>query len=336
MESFAFWYEKKDAEDSQEELSAVMNFNLWHECGWGTKRCRFGRTRKNKYPYLDIGFKLRNLHLAQKLYFFLPFQLSEDEKAEHLVDLGEKFNKTELVDAIFNESYTTTIAANRKVIRVEDSIGQKFDIYQLDMIHDVHLEPFADGTIMQIPTHNIRASGREEQGEYYLRFRIQGKPLPFLIHEYKTPSMAFQSIFNTTHMIDFRYHNIRSLHKSLIERFSQGKNRIVRVSAVHFLLVTKAFIDVVGKDFKSTRKLEQGVWKDYVEGNDTEDLVAYHHVNKAGPEEEYIPSSELFIKYKVERSLLLPYLLFTIALGACGSALWSALWSIVLQPLFGL
>lgn len=56
MQSFAFWYKEKSSnsnspKDSPCSLTAVLNFNLWYECGWKPKR-------KNAQPILDIGFKI--------------------------------------------------------------------------------------------------------------------------------------------------------------------------------------------------------------------------------------------------------------------------------------
>lgn len=340
MESFAFWYKQcencssktEEDTDGDQRVTATMNFNLWCQCGWKSK------------PYLDIGFKIRNLRNAETLFFFLPFDIQEEEKTTYIEDLGCKFSHTELVDAVFNESYATTIAANKKTIRVQaannsslDDTGERFYIYQLDIEHDMHLESFADGTIISIKTANITNSAIEENAVYYLRFRILGQDLGFLIHKYDAPSRVIQSLFNTTYMIDFRFHNVRSLHKTLIERFSQADTKVVAVSSLHFLLITKAYIDVdinnIG--FKGIRKIEKGVWEDYVNRNDTEDLLAYHIAQR--PKEEkgadgkknYLDSSELFAKFRVERSVLWWYLLFTIALGAIGSVIAT----ILLQPM---
>lgn len=325
MNSFAFWYEKNttredDGQNASRKLSTVMNFNLWDGCQWEEGEERF----------LDIGFKVDNLDLAKTLYFFVPINIDIDKKEQVLIDLGEKFNKTELVDAIFNKSYTTTIVANSKIIQVQDGNGEKFNIYQLDIAHDIELEPFADGTIIKIPTQNIVNSHRTlmstglgiDTKSYYLRFRIKNVDLDFLIHEYKPLVKGLQSAFSSTHMIDFRYHNIRSLHKSLIERFSEGENQIVPVTAVHFLFMTKAYVDVEGGPFKSIRQLEKNVWEDYVDKKNVKDLVAYHYVDKV-KSDSYLTSSELFMKCKVERSVIPRYIGLTIAFGVLGSVIGS-------------
>lgn len=130
-------------------------------------------------------------------------------------------------------------------------------------------------------------------------------------------------MFNTTYMIDFRYHNIRSLDKTLIERFSKNGNHIVPVDSLHFLLMTKAYVDVGSGDFKSVRKIENNVWKNYVDKDDPKDLVAYHYVHKPKKEDKFISSSEFFAKFRVENSLLWQYVLFTILLGASGSLIGS-------------
>lgn len=318
MDSFAFWYHSKDQNPN---VSAVMNFNLWSECGWSGE------------PMLDIGFRITNLKQAETLYFFLPLLISESEKTNCIEDLGCKFKKTELVDAVFNESYATTIASNTKVIEVQRTDDpDAFKIYQLDIEHDIGLEHFADGTIVSIATKTIipNPGDDESNADYYFRFRIKNKPLPFLIHKYASSSKVVQSMFNTTYMIDFRYHNIRSLDKTLIERFSKNGNHIVAVSSLHFLLMTKAYVEVGSGDFNSVRKIEKDVWKNYVDQDDTEDLVAYHYSHKPN-EKDIVPSSELFAKFRVENSLVLQYIFFTILLGASGSFIGSIVFE-MLKP----
>lgn len=331
MESFAFWYKEKTGSDKQ-RVTAVMNFNLWCQCGWTGK------------PYLDIGFKIQNLQCAETLYFFIPFVIEEKEKTNFIEDLGCKFTQTELVDAVFNESYATTIAANKKTIEVKTANTglskdeqEQFYIYQLDIEHDLKLEAFADGSIISIETDNITNSVPEDSAVYYLRFRIRNHPLEFLIHEYVAPSRVLQSLFNTTYMIDFRFHNVRSLHKTLIERFNKKDAKVVAVNSLHFLLMTKAYIDVDinNSGFKGIRKIEKGVWKNYVNSNDTEDLLAYHIAQKPKDKtsdkesERYLTSSELFAKFRVERSVITTYVFFTIFLGAVGSLFASK----ILEPI---
>lgn len=338
MVSFAFWYEevKKTGEgdlsqggqEPGKELFALMNFNLWCQCGWGSNA-----------PYLDIGFKVTNLSLAEALYFYLPFELPSPYD-QHIEDLGVKFTKTELVDAVFNQNYFVEVAASSKTINVKASDPKKgsdvFRIYEFDIAHDIEVEPFTSscgdkGTILKIPVAHIVAKPSNRMAEegsdvYYFRFRIKDLPLDFLIHPYTPPHKVLQSIFNATYMIDFRYQNARSLDKSLVERFYEPGHHIVNVTEVHFLLITKAYVNVSGEYFKSTRKIERRVWREYVNGYDTEDLVAYHHVDlptaeaiadaKARAKEfdddetpAYVPSGEMFARLQVEKSLIGRYIL---------------------------
>ena len=343
MESFAFWYKLNIpnnstaapvASKSEDTVVATMNFNLWTQCGWNTN------------PFFDIGFKIENLKYAEELYFFLPFRIENKDKTKYIEDLGCKFSQTELVDAVFNESFATTIAANKKTIAVKSADTslssekvEEFYIYQLDIEHDIELESFADGTIIKIATDNILNSvscGEAKDPKFYLRFRIKEHPLDFLIHQYVAPHRVFQSLFNTTYMIDFRFHNVRSLHKTLLERFNKSNTKVVSIKALHFLLMTKAYIDVTinHAGFKGIRKIEKGVWSNYVSNNDTEDLLAYHIAEKAPKKSgtdtpndvpEYIKSSDLFAKFRAEKSVMAIYIPVTIALGALGSILSSVL-----------
>ena len=323
MESFAFWY-SKNPDKGPQELEATLNFNLWYECGWKSV---------NTDPVLDIGFKVSYLSHATKLYFFVPFCIAQEEKNSTISDLGCKFNKTELVDALFNESYKTTISANSKVIVVQNLSSAKkpskdwFYIYQLDIDHDIELEQFANGTIIKIGTENLLSSPNidKENGPdtYYLRFRIHHKDLTCMTHQYTPPHSPLFGPFDSTYMIDFRYHNVRSLDKTLIEEFYRPGNSIVRVKSLHFLLMTKAYIDVQSQHIANVRKLETDVWCDYIDRTnpcELEDILAYHHALKpksssSDPEEiSFLSSAEVFLKIKKSRSKLLPYIACTVFL----------------------
>lgn len=343
--SFAFWYEnasKGQAGEGQElefpqmsngerkyeqekQLSAVINFNLWFQCGWETKD-----------PYLDVGFKVKNLSLAKTLFFYFPFAIPEPHD-KYIADLGEKFIKTELIDAVFNENYSAELAASSKTIKVKSIDTSKrpdaFQIYEIDIAHDIELEPFVSsngykGTIMKIPVVHIVSKDVAKTVEsrcdtYYFRFRIKNLPLDFLIHGYTPRHAALQSIFNTTHMIDFRYHNVRSLDKSLVERFYEPDHHVVFAEEIHFLLITKAYVDVSGEQFKNTRKIEQQVWGEYVDGNNTEDLVAYNHVDRGTD-----GSGEMFARLRMERSDILWYILAIAIMNVICSFVATWLWQI--------
>ena len=321
--SFAFWYEedeKKLGDKGDKELSATMNFNLWCQCDWGAE-----------YPYLDIGFEVANLSLAQTLFFYLPLSIPEPHN-KYIADLGEKFTKTELIDAVFNENYSAELAASSKTIMVKPIDPSRdlkpFQIYEIDTAHDIELEPFVSsggyqGTVMKIPVARIVAKDTTEETEdrcdtYYFRFRIKNLLLDFLIHDYTPRHAALQSIFNTTQMIDFRYNNVRSLDKSLVERFYAPGHHIVNVKHTHFLLITKAYVDVFGEQFKSTRKIEQKVWEEYVDNHDTKDLVAYHHVDEGN-------SSEMFVRLRLEKSVIGIYIFTVVVMGIISSLLASGI-----------
>jgi len=340
MESFAFWYkERTDISDSKKnpcnhkskKLAASLHFNLWCECGWSTKTKQLSGM---PYPFLDIGFRITGISHAQALFFFLPFSIEGSQKEEYIEDLGKKFLENALLaDALFNDNYVVTISANSKLINVRHARDkEEFQIYQLDIANDINLEPFGGGTIIEIKTERILSSknGNMAEPEYYFRFRIKNQPLDFLIHKYNPPHGAMQLLFNTTYMIDFRFHNIRGLDNTLIERFHEKYNHTVPVRQLHFFLMTKAYVDVSNTNFR-VRKIERDVWKDYVDGYDTTDLVAYHYADKAetSHNKDFLDSSELFAKFKVERQVMKKYFIFTILIGALGSILGSIICEIL-------
>lgn len=314
MNSFALWYEK--APEVQGELAATVHFNLFNGCEWKDE------------PFLDVGLLLENISVAENLYFFIPIDISSTEKESVLEDLGDKLRTDEVLDAVFNDSYIIQTTAGKKYFCAENCYdpNDNFMVYCLDIKKDLQLESFESsnagkGTIISIITSKIGSSLPDKESKCYLRFRIKNDPLSFLIHKYSSPNWGLQSVFQATYMVDFRFNNTRSIPKSLIEQMHAGNNCIVPVKALHFLLITKAHVSVDGTTFFRVRTIEDGVWQNYVRnsGNtgshDIKDLVAYHYVddNKDGAAEKNgMYPSELFVKFHIEKSVVLWYILLTI------------------------
>lgn len=323
MRSFAFWYEGKDS--VKENLEAVLNFNLWSECGW-----------EDKNSVLDIGFKIKNLASANELFFFCPFKV----EIGNIDDLGCKFDKAELLCALFNEDYTSTSEQGTKFIdvRSKNNSTTLFFIYKLDKEQNIEISDFTGGGIIKIKTEAISSTSKEK--DVYFRFRIHGIKLGDLIHQYSASKKGVQELFNQTYLLDFRYNNIRSLPPSLIEEMSKPQNSIVSITKLHFLFMTKAYIDVnTSMSFpKKTRKLETSIWKNYVDNKDTEDIVAYQFsFSKESNNSESLPidNAELFLKYSAQKSVAPKYICFTILLGVLGSILGSGIiYLLKLLPIF--
>lgn len=326
MKSFAFWYERNNNSDSNGEniseskkLQAKVHFNLFHECAWGD-------------PFLDIGFLIENISLSKNLFFFFPFEI-EEEKSTVIEDLGERLKLSGVLNAVFNENYKIIDTNIPKVFYAENSYndGDKFAVYCLDINNDIKLQSFMGngdkkGTIISIETSKMATAAKQMNDCCYIRFRVKKGLDTFLISEYNAPCRSLQSTFNKTYMIDFRYNNTRSLAPSLLEKMRSNNCEIVAVFTLHFLLITKAHVNVEGNVFSQARVIEQDVWKSYVaESNEkrgTADLIAYHYKdeNNAGSKEKNgMYPSNFLVKLRVEKTLVPWYLLFTILLGALGS-----------------
>ncbi|MDE7290839.1 MAG: hypothetical protein K2N58_02230 [Treponemataceae bacterium] len=324
MRSFAFWYERNDP--VKEELKAVLHFNLWSECGW-----------EDKNSVLDIGFKITNLASANELSFFCPFKV----EIKNIDDLGCKFDNAELLCALFNEDYTCTSEQGTKFINVnpKNNNDKPFCIYKLDRDQNIKISKFTGGCIIKIKTEGITSYINKEK-DVYFRFRIHGIKLGDLIHQYSASKKGVQELFNQTYLLDFRYNNIRSLPPSLIEEMNKPENSTVSVTKLHFLFMTKAYIDVnTSMSFpKKTRKLETSIWRNYVDDKDTEDIVAYQFSFSNVPNNGNslpIDNAELFLKYSAQKSVAPKYILFTIILGISGSILGSGIiYLLKLLPIF--
>ena len=323
MNSFAFWYEKNA--ELKNPMRAIVHFNLFCECDWNTE------------PFLDIGLLIDDITLAQRLKIFLPFIIESDKKENYIQDLGVRLMKENVLNALFNNNYHLDIH-DEKYFRAENlyESDDKFTIYCPDIKNDIEVEPFSaadmndGGTILIIKTDNIKSATKDfDNNKCYLRLRIKNHDFKFLIYKYHLPHKGLQNILKTTYMVDFRYNNTRSLSKTIIEEMRNEQHAIPQIKELHFLLITKAYVNVSETAFSRKRMIEYNVWEDYVADKDGEDrktteLVAYHYIDnneKGLAEKNGMFPSELFTKFQVEKSVAKYYVLLTILFGALGSGI---------------
>lgn len=314
-ESFAFWYEKN--ETANDNVTAVMHFNLWTQCGW--------KGKKRSEEYLDIGFILSHIDCASKLYFYIPFAV----KSEEFIDLGKKLNNNELLDAVFNENYSYSTIPDTDHCLVKAADGSVvFDLCYLEKGVNVSIANEFEGTLLSFDVKNILDyKDADKSRDFYFRFRIKSHDFPNLIRKYKPKDSFLQSTIATTYIIDFRFNNKRNLGRQILNAAQSQKNDFIEFTKFHFFLMTKANIDVDGSSHP--RELEKDIWKSYVDDHDTTDIVAYHNSKKNESEEKKtFLSWEYFTKVKVNQStwlILIVYLgillIMTLLLNILSSAI---------------
>lgn len=341
MDSFALAY-IPTPKDKNYDFSIKVNINLWTQCGW-----------KNDEPVLDIGFFISKLSAAQTIRLYIPFVVD----TSNLEDLCECLSKdASLLGAVFNEPYTSADIPNQnkkaRVFEGDDS-EVKFILYKLDFSsqNDVQLKPYRNGetqgTFLDFDAKDILGGIKEgECQDYYLRFRIQSPELRKCVREYEAPNRYFETLVNSTYMVDMRFNNTRSMNRSLVQTLTTQNNyALAPINGLHFLLMTKVDVDV-SNDFNSSRVLEKKTWDEYVnlkgEGRTTEDIVAYHCSKKFDvkkvPDGEAvlkdIGSWEFFTRIKAGRCsicTILPYILLLILFNITSNFVFNIILSLLPQ-----
>lgn len=341
MDSFALAY-IPTKKDKDYDFSIKVNINLWTQCGW-----------KNDEPVLDIGFFISKLSAAQTIRLYVPFVVD----TSNLEDLCECLSKdASLLGAVFNEPYTSADIPNQnkkaRVFEGDDS-KVKFILYKLDFSsqNDVRLNSYRNGetqgTFLDFDAKNILGSIKEgDCQDYYLRFRIQSPELRKCVREYEAPNRYFETLVNSTYMVDMRFNNTRSMNRSLVQTLTTQNNcALAPINGLHFLLMTKVDVDV-SNDFNSSRVLEKKTWDEYVnlkgEGRTTEDIVAYHcskkYDSKTISEGEKvlkdIGSWEFFTRLKAGRCsvrTIFPYILLLILFNVASNFVFNIIFSFLPQ-----
>lgn len=313
MGSMAFWAKQKAAQ-GESRTSVVLNFNLWTQCD------------KKVDSFIDIGFKITDIFSSEKMTFFIPFGSKSDIK-----DLSSLIHNTNVIGVIFNEKYSVTDLPDTKCFwPVTDIANDKtaFIIYSWESHAGQSAISFKDaynGVCCEIDVNKLESQidsynnpNVTKKDDYYFRFRIKvpdSDSLDAIIKKYVPADSFLQSTFATTYIVDFRFNDIRSLPEGVNSAVIEKDNDFVAINKLHFLLMTKAHVDVeTGTKDVSIRELELNTWDSYVENRfDTKDIVAYHE--KVVGQSQNIRRWEFFAKLKVNNSTLKIILTYLLALG---------------------
>jgi hypothetical protein len=286
MRSFAFWCKKK-GNTAEKTIDADVHFNLWTEYD-----------EKESTPFLDVGIKISNLEAISKMFFYVPFIMKKND----IEDLGSVLSKNkEVLNAVFNETFTIKDDKKTKQVTVLEDDVTKFIIYSLDVVSNIKLDQNFDGTIIELSTDNIAISSGVK---YYFRFRIKSEELKDLIKERQPQNVLLQSAVSSNCFIDFRFNDIRSINKSLVEHIESADIKVL-IKKVHFLLLTRADIDLASNTAMNERQLETHIWKDYLLGYEPTDTIVANHwrigTKDSGEEQDEVNGCVIYIKFKVYR-----------------------------------
>lgn len=290
MRSFALWYSPQSKYSG--ECSAILKPDSIGQHTHNKKineklkevsvhiNLSGGKESPKKY-YFDFGFLVEDISGIETLYLYCPFDLESDKS--QIKDLGKIISENKLVNAIFNESYTTTGGnPKRLVVNKPESGDPSFIIYSLDIENQVDIKKCkrdADtpGSILAIKVNDIKY---EEIKKYYFRIRIAvpGNDVQ-LINDRIQGDSVFQRYFTNTEVIDFRLNDIRSCSEELREQFNKGKK--FGILATHYLVLRDANDVIIHHGMElSSRMLEDNLWRTYFDESNY-DMIAYHFKSKA-------------------------------------------------------
>lgn len=314
MRSFALWYSKTEQmpEDSKKELT--VHINLWN------------KDNKNVYCF-DFGLMVEDISNIDGIHLYCPFKVTK----EQIKDLGSTISEHKLVNAIFNENYTTTSGEPKRLLI--NAPKNPFYIYSLEIENQLQLMSFGDnslnpeekvGTIIKIDFKDIITN---HITKYYFRLRIEAEKsnLDFIDDDIKGISV-FSNTFTNTEIIDFRLNDTRSFREELKERFYDGDK--FSIKGVHYLILRDANDSIIhyGENI-SSRILEKYLWNDYIVGVNR-NIIAYHIKKKSkindNKELIYIDDFSNLSRFQYQKNtwtVIAVYIIVIVLLGAIGGVL---------------
>ena len=199
MRSFALWYSTRDKEKKSDK-QVTVHINLWDK----------PKDDRKNYCF-DFGLLVEDIRDIEKIYLYVPFKIEKSQ----IRDLGALISDNKLVNAIFNENFTTTDGEPKRLIVNGNEEKKDFVIYALEVESQITLKDClrnapTPGTILEIQIHSIEPS---EILRYYFRIRIEVEAYSenlYLINDKVEGISIFSNQFTNTEIIDFRLNDVRS------------------------------------------------------------------------------------------------------------------------------
>ncbi|HEY8892602.1 MAG TPA: hypothetical protein VIM70_20395 [Clostridium sp.] len=319
MRSFALWY--SDSGKDKKEIpnkEVTVHINLWSK-----------KVEDKKEYCFDFGLLVEDIEDIENIYLYMPFEAVKSQ----IKDLGIVISNNQLVNAIFNENFSTT-DGNPKRLIVNGVEGKpEFVIYALQVESQVNLKNCirrddTPGTILEINIKDIDIIPNDISRYYFrIRIKVASDNIDLINDEIKGISI-FSDQFTNTEVIDFRLNDVRSCSEELREQFDKGEQ--FNILAVHYLILRDANDVIIhhGKEINS-RMLENDLWKDYIDGTN-KNIIAYHMKSKAekilkGKDDElmykYVENFSDLTRFQYQKGsnwIVTKYIIGIIILGAIG------------------
>lgn len=318
MNTVAIWYEgSASGEEVKPELHLHINhwklrFNKSYFIRLARRLCTITLGRyfnrcvfHNNDYFIDFGLKIHNGSSVDNICIYIPGEFSETEKL--IEDIGSKLNDQRLITAVFNEPYNTSTVTDAKYFVVSQDGTPLFNIYRLDIKHDIKLFKQFNGTIIKFPCkifNNLPT---------YYRFRLKAIVVSNFSYIYKPSNSFLESAYSSIEIIDFRINDTRNMEVSLLEHI--GSQFKFNISLVHYFVMRtiKDEYIVSNEKLNSVRQLEDKTWASYINSSEHhyEKSFAYH-LKKESKEGKLIEEFSAVLKFRFEDNKIVKYFLWLI------------------------
>jgi hypothetical protein len=271
MKSLAVWYERQM--EDQEPSQLDVHFNYWKM----RPKKKLFRSAEAPMRTLDVGLMIQNSNLVDTFCIFLPVAKDKVE----VKCLGETISDDpQLFNAIFNEHYQIQKADQARSFQVKNSHNE--NLFHLVIKPDaIEKEDVGDenGCLVKI------SLGQVSVGKAYLRLRFTGDFLMDFSTEEQCSNSILNSAFNRMEIFDFRLNSTRHLPLEVIEKMDAAAR--FKLKKAHFFLICsyKENFVLSHTPYLSARRLEKGVWDNYIDLNIKESILAYQWTKKSQGED---------------------------------------------------
>lgn len=273
--SFAIWYKPKEGQ-VEIKPNIDLHINLWID-------------EYKKDDVIDFGFMINQPKAINKFYFFIPFDI-DDENIELLTKL--LVEKPKLANLVFNSDVEITPTPDQIHNVKIKGIDKEFYTIKYNLLKKINNTDLEHGSLLEFNFDN----GLNDKSKY-IRFRIKGINEDAIVVYQERAASYLSGVSNT--LVHFEV-NVNEYRKLPSDVNQHAKDLFIDINRVDMFVMTDIKMEYMFSSIEDveSRLLETKEWMEYntrLENHRDANILAYQYTKQAKREERQ--GNEELVKY---------------------------------------
>ena len=299
--SFTIWY--KGINTNSDKPTLDLHINLWIN-------------NTDKRDSIDFGIMIKKPNLIKELYFYIPFNISENDINNLITLLSKDKDSSSLV---FNEDITLGNKVG-EIINVKRG-EEEFQYY---LINSIILDELDEVKLKNGKILKFNFDSNIDEKNKYIRFRISNIQNKGLVEYYPKSVSYLSGSYNILSSMEINFNEFRKLPENI---YQKAHHNHIGITLVNLFVMTDIHMEYIFSNIKNvkSRILEKEKWEEYnyrLKNTKNDKILAYQFKEKSNSIDDVLKGFSIFAKFNSEgarKSNIFLALIVAILLGIIGS-----------------